>query len=236
MSMSPIRLITFDLDNTLWDADPVLLHAEQTLRRWLRDKHPALSDAISFPQMLALKKQIMQSNPELAYSVSALRLQVLRQLFLNTGYQPAQASAFAEQAFEVFYQARQQVQLFDEVIPLLERLSKDFMLASLSNGNADPKIIGLDRYFQFSLNADQVGAQKPAPDMFNQALSISALTAHQVIHVGDHLKQDVWAAQQVGIQAIWVNLKGAEGSREVDPDATVESLQDLPNKIDQLSK
>ena len=234
--MSHIRLITFDLDNTLWDADPVLLRAEKILRRWLMDKHPVLSEFISFPQMLALKKQVLQSNPDIAYSVSTLRLQVLRQLFLNAGYPLRSAEATAEQAFDIFYQARQQVQLFDEVIPLLEQLSKDYMLASLSNGNANPAIIGLDRYFQFSLNADQVGVQKPAPDMFNQALSITDLRPHEVIHIGDHLQQDVWAAQQVGMQAIWVNLKDAGCPKDVEPDAIVESLQDLPNKVDQLSK
>ncbi|MFO6375092.1 HAD family hydrolase, partial [Pseudomonas aeruginosa] len=33
--MSSLRLITFDLDDTLWDVAPVMNNAEALLREWL---------------------------------------------------------------------------------------------------------------------------------------------------------------------------------------------------------
>ena len=39
-----LRLITFDLDDTLWDAPPVLQAAEAALQRWLAEHAPRLDD------------------------------------------------------------------------------------------------------------------------------------------------------------------------------------------------
>ena len=35
-----IRLITFDLDNTLWDIEPIVARAEKSMRDWIRQQHP----------------------------------------------------------------------------------------------------------------------------------------------------------------------------------------------------
>ncbi len=231
-----IRLLTFDLDNTLWDADPVLIRAENILRKWLVEVHSMPTEVLAFPRMLARKQQLLLEQPELVGSVSGVRKQVLRQLFLELGHSQADSNIFAEEAFQVFYQARQQVQLFDDVLPLLENLSKEYTLASLSNGNASTQIIGLQPYFALSINGDDVYPQKPAPDMFLKALSIEGIPPAQSIHIGDHLEQDVWAAQQVGMKAIWVNLKGTACPNNANPDAIVETLTDLPKKIAQLSQ
>ena len=37
-----IELITFDLDDTLWDTAPVIVSAEAVLRDWLTDNAPKL--------------------------------------------------------------------------------------------------------------------------------------------------------------------------------------------------
>ncbi len=37
-----IELITFDLDDTLWDTAPVIASAEAILRQWLTDNAPNL--------------------------------------------------------------------------------------------------------------------------------------------------------------------------------------------------
>ena len=38
--MPDVKLITFDLDNTLWDVDSVIRKAESSLRAWLLDEVP----------------------------------------------------------------------------------------------------------------------------------------------------------------------------------------------------
>ena len=38
--MAEIRLITFDLDNTLWDVGQVIRHAETQMQAWLDEVVP----------------------------------------------------------------------------------------------------------------------------------------------------------------------------------------------------
>ncbi len=45
--MARLKLITFDLDNTLWPVDAVIRQAEQTTRDWLLERDPALADTLT---------------------------------------------------------------------------------------------------------------------------------------------------------------------------------------------
>ena len=40
-----ISVITFDLDNTLWDVEPALIKAEQVQQQWLLQYRPGAVDA-----------------------------------------------------------------------------------------------------------------------------------------------------------------------------------------------
>jgi len=53
--------------------------------------------------------------------------------------------ALAEPAFEVFFDARMRVELFDDAIPLLEAMSERWPVVAVSNGNADVNRVGIRR-------------------------------------------------------------------------------------------
>ena len=38
--MAALKLITFDLDNTLWPVDEVIRRAERRCAEWIAEKHP----------------------------------------------------------------------------------------------------------------------------------------------------------------------------------------------------
>ena len=40
--LSNVRAVAFDLDNTLWDVEPVIARAEIRLHDWLRQNWPSL--------------------------------------------------------------------------------------------------------------------------------------------------------------------------------------------------
>ena len=42
--MSNIKLVTFDLDNTLWDVMKTIVRAEKMLRAWLSENTPDALD------------------------------------------------------------------------------------------------------------------------------------------------------------------------------------------------
>ena len=50
-------MITFDLDNTLWDVEPALLRAEQAQQDWLRRHRPGAVEAYDHEGLWELKNR-----------------------------------------------------------------------------------------------------------------------------------------------------------------------------------
>lgn len=227
-----IKAISFDLDNTLWHADPVLLAAEKAMSGWLRENAAPILEQLTREQVVKYKKALIAQSPALIHHVSDIRKQLLKVAALDAGYANDEAETIAKRAFDVFYQARQQVTLFEPVIPVLEELASQYRLISITNGNSNPEIIGLSRYFEFSISAESEGVGKPDPEIFKNALNRLGLLPEEVAHVGDHLKDDIDGANQVGLKTVWINLtqEGAEHSA----DAEITCISQLPIVIKQL--
>ena len=107
----------------------------------------------------------------------------------------------------MFRSARNRVQLHADVAPALARRCR---LASLSNGNADLRCIGLDQLFTVSLNARQIGAAKLHRRCFERLAAELGLSAHQILYVGDDALLDVTAARAAGCGTAWMNRRALE--------------------------
>ena len=199
--LSDIRAIAFDLDNTLWDVEPVLERAEECLAAWLQEHCPRL--ALSRDEMRAAREQLARREPHNAHDVSYLRVAALAAHARAHGYD----EQLAEQAFEVFLAARNEVDIFPDVAPALARLRQRYALASLSNGNADLSRIGLGHLFSVSLNARQIGAAKPEPRCFAHLAQELRLPAAAIAYVGDDPQLDVAAARAAGLRTVWMNRR-----------------------------
>jgi FMN hydrolase / 5-amino-6-(5-phospho-D-ribitylamino)uracil phosphatase len=183
--LSDVRAVAFDLDNTLWDVEPVLERAEERLAAWLRQHCPRI--ALSREQMRVAREQLAHREPHNAHDVSYLRITALAAHAREHGYD----ERLAAQAFEVFLAARNEVEIFPEVGPALARLRRRYALASLSNGNADLARIGLEHVFSVSLNARQIGAAKPQRRCFERLMRELRLPAGAIAYVGDDPQLDV---------------------------------------------
>lgn len=232
--MSDVRLLTFDLDNTLWDVDSIIVRAEAAMVAWL-DAHYPDWQRVGREGMRALRGEVARVQPEICHDLTAVRLEVLRLALLKAGYDEETARAGAAGAFEVFFTGRNRVILFDGVADALASLSRQHLLYALSNGNADIRRAGLADYFSGQLSAASVGFAKPHPRMFEEALAKAGVTAWQTLHVGDHPEQDVAAAQAVGIRAIWVNYSGLEWPLTQPPDGEIRHFSELPAMIATLA-
>ena len=216
-----IRVITFDLDNTLWDVDPALIRAEEAQRRWLLEQRPGAIENYDHAALWEFKKSVWKRHPQLLHNVSAMRRQMLLELQLAAGYSPAEARSGAEQAFEVFLNERHRVELYEQALEVLEQLAREYSIGALTNGNADIYKTDAGEYFDFAFLAEEFGASKPAPDMFHAAMEKSGAAAHQIVHVGDNPEHDIKGALDVGMYAVWINLKqepwpgGQRAHREV---------------------
>ena len=230
-----IRLITFDLDDTLWDVRPVLHSAELTLREWLARNTPDLND-FSVETLAAIRHTLLDAQPELRHRISELRRRILCHALEQAGYPQGEARELAEQAFEVFLEARHAVQLFPEVHPTLELLANHYSLGVLTNGNADVRRLGLADYFDFTLCAEELGVGKPDPRPFCEALKRAGVAAEHAVHIGDHPSDDIGGAQRAGMRAIWFNPTGGPWQDDGHPDAIIGNLAELPALLDSWRK
>jgi HAD superfamily hydrolase (TIGR01509 family) len=227
-----IRVLAFDLDDTLWDMKQTLLRAESLLAKWLSENCQGFSYDIK--QMRGIREHLLLEDPTLAVDLSLLRKKVIETALRAADYQKDEAITYAERAFDVFFSARNQVTFFDGAIASLQKLSEDYVLGSLTNGNADIRKLGLSNYFSFAYSAADVGSPKPAPDLFNAALKHTKTKPEQMIYIGDHPFHDIDAAKQIGIRTIWVNREKKQYTGTTCPDQEIIHLGNLPDAVDNI--
>jgi len=201
-ALGRIKAITFDLDDTLYDNEPVIRNAERVLRDYLREHYPR-TFALSAAQWADIRRQHLQAQPALASDMAALRLLTLCSA-LEQDITDSQARQTAAQAcFEHFYAARSAFQLSPNIHQLLARLSNKVPLVAITNGNVDTHAIGIRGYFHTVLHANTRQPMKPDPCMFLLACDRLGLAPTEVLHVGDHLIKDVMGAANVGMHTAW---------------------------------
>ncbi len=196
-----IKAISFDLDDTLWDCASVIRHAERTCYEWLVEHAPRVTESFDAAALLRRRAQVLEVQPELVGDVTKLRKTMLEQTLAEFDY----GSDVAEAAFNAFYVARSQVQLYEGCIGLLEALSQQYSVAAITNGNADLSLIGIDHLFQSVHMADLDNPAKPHRFMFDRCLEEFDLPPSALLHIGDNPQTDVAGAQALGIQALWFN-------------------------------
>jgi FMN hydrolase / 5-amino-6-(5-phospho-D-ribitylamino)uracil phosphatase len=226
-----IKVITFDLDNTLWDVDPALLRAEEAQRQWLLANRPGSIEDYDHDALWEFKKSVWQRHPQFLHNVSAMRRQMLLELQLAAGFNREQSEQGAELAFGVFLEERHRVVLYEEALGVLQSLSRSYTLGALTNGNADIYKTDAGEYFDFAFLAEEVGVSKPAPDMFHAALEQSGVTAGQIVHVGDNPGHDISGAQNVGMYTVWMNSQGQDWPGGDRADREIDNLLQLPDAI-----
>ena len=74
--------------------------------------------------------------------------------------------------------------------------------------------VGISRLFEHVIISSQVGADKPSPLIFEEALSRFGLAPSQMLHVGDDERADGEGARALGIQTFILGFAGS-GLREL---------------------
>ncbi len=200
------KVVSFDLDDTLWPCDDVIGRAEQALYNWLASHFPAITGTYSLDDMRRIRLDTAERRPELAIDLTGLRLMTLRAHAREFGY----PEGLAEAGVEVFLAERHRVVLYPDVEPILTALRQRIPLVALTNGNACVERAGLDDYFELALTAADVGAAKPDPALFHAACSRLGVRSGDLLHVGDDPLRDVHAARSLGAGAIWINRDGSD--------------------------
>jgi len=222
--MQEIAAVCLDLDDTLWAVGPAIGRAERAMADWLRVHCPRITERHDLESMRRVRAAVSGEFPEMRHDLAFLRREALRRHAREAGY----ADEAVAPAFDVFYAARNQVELFDDVLPGLQRLQARFRLMSLSNGNADLAVIGLSPFFEHTIGAREAGAAKPDARIFEVLLQRAGLEPAQVVYVGDDPHADVTGARAAGMHAVWMDRFGRPWPADLEPPAQrVRDLMEL---------
>ena len=94
-----IRCITFDLDDTLWAVDPVIQHANQTMFAWISEHAPAFLQHYKLHDLAGLRQIVLEDAPEIAHSVTLIRMAQLKHGLQKAGYSADEVEAVGCSSF-----------------------------------------------------------------------------------------------------------------------------------------
>ena len=199
-----IRALTLDLDDTLWPVLPALERADQAVDAWLRQHHPDVARAWPITAMRELRAQIAAERVDLAHDFTTQHQLTMRHAFAACGI----ATAPIDVLWEIYFAARNSVELYPDSLPALQRITARWPVVSLTNGNADLQRIGIHAHFAHQICSRDTGMAKPDPRIFLAAAELLGLAPTEILHVGDDPDMDMVGARDAGLRTAWINRRG----------------------------
>jgi len=241
-----IRAILFDFGGTLMygrrDWTPVVARADDVLTEHLRAQGMEINPN-TFPIEFRKKldnyfKQRESDLLETTYT------SVLRELLMHKGYDDIPSNVLRAALDALFSVTQSNWTLEEDAIPTLKKLRvMGYNLGIISNAGDDTDVqqlargFGITEYFDFILTSAACSYRKPHPRIFELALSNWYCHPNEAVMVGDNLDADIRGAQEAGIYGIWINRRASpemEKQEQVQPDASLSSLLELPAILDRL--
>jgi FMN hydrolase / 5-amino-6-(5-phospho-D-ribitylamino)uracil phosphatase len=204
IDFSRVKGISIDLDETLWPIMPTIIRAEALTAQWIAKHAPKVALRYDTRALRSLRDQLQVEDPQRKVDLLKARRDTLLHAFKDCG----ESESKALDALNVFVQARQVVELFDDAEPFLKAISSRYPVVALSNGFADVHAVGIGRYFKASVSAHIVGIAKPDARIFALAAQALGCENDQVLHIGDDAALDVDGALAAGMQAFHVQRPG----------------------------
>jgi FMN hydrolase / 5-amino-6-(5-phospho-D-ribitylamino)uracil phosphatase len=223
-----VAVIFFDGDQTLWDFQALMRRTLAATIKELRRQEPTVEGDLSVEAFVADREAAAEQLRGKVTGLECIRLAAFTRSLRRLGIPDAR---LAEHLNDFYLQRRfADVDLYDDVLPVLEALIRDHTVGLLSNGNSYPERVGLQRFFTATVFSQDHGVEKPDPRIY--AIAQAAIPGGEYIMVGDSIINDVVAAQRVGWRGVWLNRDRRDLPAGIRPDAIVADLYELPALID----
>ena len=210
---SNLRLVIFDLDNTLCD------------------HHRSLQIRLDHAFLEAIPDPVMRKSA-VAESVEAATD--------GTDHFEALLESYSREGADSAPRARERyrsdrfrgLELYDDVLDGIEAVRSSYTIAMITNGPTDiqqPKLdlLNIEQLFSFVLISERTGFWKPDPRIFELALERAGIPAHESVYVGDSVAHDVPGAHSAGLGAVWMNRRGLVWTGDRPPDHEARNMNDL---------
>jgi putative hydrolase of the HAD superfamily len=226
-----IKAVSFDGDDTLWSFEGISREAIQLTLKELESLSGKPSP-VSPDEVIAIRNGVEDEIGPLrpGVTVELIRRESFHRVARTAGLDAEKdGDALTEHYFEVIQQVGQ---LFPEAEPVLAALSERFKVGEITNGNSTPARFGSSVPLDFIVIAQDVGLYKPGPEIFEFAANLVGCELHEIVHVGDSLKNDVAGANGVGAVSVWFNPDGVANDSGDQPDYEIRSLNEVPAILD----
>lgn len=198
-----IEGVFFDGDQTLWDFQTLMRRALAATLDHLRQLRPGPgTDRLTVESLVADRAAAEDDAVATGMSLEDLRLAAFACTAMRIGPPDQQLAA----TLNDYYRERRfiDVDLFDDVLPVLTDLRTKMPLGLLSNGNGYPERSGLTGVFTVVVFSDDHGMRKPDRRLFDIAAQRIAIPPDRLVMVGDSLTHDVAGSQKAGWHGFWL--------------------------------
>ena len=211
---------------TLWDFEKVMRHSLAITLADLRRRIPGRSSAaLTVDRMIEIRNSVAAELRGKITNLEDVRFHAFKRTLEFIG---CSDDALSADLNSLYLKHRfGDIELYPDVIPVLDILRSDFTIGLLSNGNGYPERCGLPDRFSFVVFSQDAGVEKPDAGMFLAACRHAGCDPGELIHIGDSLGSDVAGANGVGAISVWLNRDAEQNKTGIVPDYEIRSLFEL---------
>jgi putative hydrolase of the HAD superfamily len=209
-----IKAVFFDLYNTLVGFDPP---REEIQARVLKDFGIEVSPRALLRPIMTADDFIYQEYARFPISkrskeeTAALYAQYHGIILREAGLEASQELIAG--ILKKWMNYKWKMVLFDDVVPVLTQLKeRGLVLGLISNVDRDItslyQELGLSAWLQVVVTSQEVGFNKPRPEIFQVALKQAGVKPSEAIYIGDQYQFDIVGAKGASMQGILLDRNG----------------------------
>jgi len=190
-----IKAVIFDFDGTLLDRD-------SSLKVFIRNQYKRYVNELKHVS----EEQYVNRFIELDNRGYVWKDKVYQQLLQEQSISSLTWEQLLEDYIKHFQHSCMPFPNMEHV--LKELRNRGILLGMITNGFTEFQLLniralGIDKYMDIILVSEQEGIKKPQAEIFLRALERLGVDPKESVYVGDHPENDVIAARNVGMNAVW---------------------------------
>lgn len=231
--MKNITHIFFDLDHTLWDTD-------KNAKESLKELHHEIKIQEEFNVSFDLFHTTYQKHNDVLWKKYAKHEVTKEEVRINRFKFTLEELKIFDNTINEFFASHfvsrtpLKKNLIEGAIELMDAVKSRYTLSIITNGFKEVQYIkmeesGLRKYFEHIFISEEVGFNKPNPDIFKFAMNKSgASIAENCLMIGDSLEADIHGAIGAGMKAIYLSPESNLDTSD-EKYITVNSLNQIKN-------
>jgi len=231
MNHAAVKAVFFDVDFTLIYPGPTFQGEGYAVfcRRYGITVDPA-----RFPGAVIAASSILYDDQNHIYDAEIF-VRYTRRIIEEMGGTGETLDACAQEIYSE-WAACQHFFLYDDVAPALRELATRGLKIGLIS-NSHRCLASFERHFSLhgliaaAISSSEHGYLKPHPSIFESALKLAGVSAHESVMVGDSYPHDVEGARHVGMRGILVQRTSRTSATVPSDVPVIRDLSELPGLI-----